>query len=568
LPSSVLSDKCPYSIVFGQDPTLSHLRTFGCLCYATILNNHDKFESSPDDEGRVSSGVTNHHDSSVDDSDDVFSNTSMDEETHLEGNFGSFLSDEDPDTHDVSQLEINPDRDSTASPQTLPEQTVKRSSRPSKLPSSLNDFVVEGKVKYGLEKIVDSMNKEIEALNRNHTWDITDLPLGHSFVALLVYVDDIVVTGNDISEINKFKDLLSSTFNIRDLGKLMFFLGIEVIETDKELVLTQRKYCIELLHEFGLSACKPIFVPMPPNFVLPFKHTDEDPFLENITGYQQLIGKLIYLTHTRADIAYSVYCLAQHKHSPLKSHVVSALDVLRYLRGSTSKGLRYSYDSHFAKNKPLCPNHLLRPNIDQWPQPLVKSFGSKKNLKDLGVEPLLHVTLHRDNKVAIQLANNPVFHERSKHFELDVHFIREKIAKDKISNNLNFVHSASALWKELKEHYSQLDSHIIYQLTNEITQLKQTNYSIEMYYQKLKGLWDEADALEAPYMCTRNNTCANGRLNGAREGINRLLQFLMGLNECFSNIRGQILLMQPMPSATKAYAMLRQGEKQREGTTP
>ncbi|GJY24695.1 NAC domain-containing protein [Tanacetum coccineum] len=234
--------------------------------------------------------------------DDVSSDTSMDEETHPEGNFGSFPSDEDSTTHD----EV---------------------SRPSKLPTSLNDFVVEGKVKYGLKKVVnysklkpenfcftsslnksikpnsykeailednwvDAMNKEIEALNRNHTWDITDLPPGHSFVALLIYVDDIVVTGNDtvvtgndISEINRFKDLLRSKFKIKDLGKLKVFLGIEVIETDKELILTQRKYCMELLNEFGLSACKPISIPMPPNFILPFKPTDEDPFLENVTGY-------------------------------------------------------------------------------------------------------------------------------------------------------------------------------------------------------------------------------------------------------------------------------------------
>ncbi|GJS39231.1 zinc finger, CCHC-type containing protein [Tanacetum coccineum] len=89
-----------------------------------------------------------------------------------------------------------------------------------------------------------------------------------------------------------------------------------------------------------------------------------------------------------------------------------------------------------------------------------------------------------------------------------------------------------------------------------------------MYYQKLKGLWDEIDALEAPYMCTCNYVYANGRLNGARESRKRLLQFLMGLDECFSNVRGQILLMQPLPNATKAYAMMRQEEKQRETNTP
>ncbi|GJX08501.1 ribonuclease H-like domain-containing protein [Tanacetum coccineum] len=211
---------------------------------------------------------------------------------------------------------------------------------------------------------------------------------GHSFVALLVCVDDIVVTGNDITEINRFKDLLGSKFNIKDL-------------------------------EFGLCACKPISVPMPPNFILPFKPTEEDLFLEYISGYQKLIGKLIYLTHTRPHIAYFVHCLAQHMHSPLKSHVECALDVLRYLKGSPGKGLKYSYDSHSgslqvyadadwakcpktrkfvtgycvfyndcliswkSKKKPLCPNLLPRLNIDRWLQPLVKLFEFKKSLKTL-----------------------------------------------------------------------------------------------------------------------------------------------------------------------------------------
>ena len=139
---------------------------------------------------------------------------------------------------------------------------------------------------------------------------------------------------------------------------------------------------------------------------------------------------------------------------------------------------------------------------------------------------------------------------------------------DQISNNLSFVHSASALWLELQDHYSQLDGHRIYQLSNEIAQLKQSNCSVEVFYQKLKGFWDEMDALEAPYTCTCNCTCENGRLNGARESRKRLIQFLMGLDESFANLRGQILLLQPLPNATKAYGMLRQEEQQRETTTP
>ena len=113
---------------------------------------------------------------------------------------------------------------------------------------------------------------------------------------------------------------------------------------------------------------------------------------------------------------------------------------------------------------------------------------------------------------------------------------------DQISNNLSFVNSASELWNELQDHYSQLDGHRIYQLSNEIAQLKQENCSIEVFYQRLKGFWDEMDALEAPYICTCNCTCENGRLNGARENRKRLIQFLMGLDDSYTNLRGQILL--------------------------
>ncbi|GJY42071.1 cysteine-rich receptor-like protein kinase 8, partial [Tanacetum coccineum] len=110
---------------------------------------------------------------------------------------------------------------------------------------------------------------------------------------------------------------------------------------------------------------------------------------------------------------------------------------------------------------------------------------------------------------------------------------------DDISNNLNFVNSASALWAELYKHYAQLDGHRIYQLVNDKVALKQQNCNIEVYYHKSKGLWDEHDALESPY-----------------------------LYECYSNLRGQILLLQPLPTDAKAYSMIRQEEKQKEGILP
>ncbi|GJT62079.1 retrovirus-related pol polyprotein from transposon TNT 1-94 [Tanacetum coccineum] len=116
------------------------------------------------------------------------------------------------------------------------------------------------------------------------------------------------------------------------------------------------------------------------------------------------------------------------------------------------------------------------------------------------------------------------------------------VVTEQISNNLNFVSFASKLWSEFQEYYYQIDGHRIYQLTHDLIQLKQLNCVVEVYYQKLKG-----------------------RENVERDQRKRLIQFLMGLDKGYSNIRGQILLMYPLPTVVKAYGMVRHEEKQREG---
>ncbi|GJS25336.1 receptor-like serine/threonine-protein kinase SD1-8 [Tanacetum coccineum] len=336
------------------------------------------------------------------------------------------------------------------------QPSIKRSSRPSKLLAKLNDYVIDSKLRYGIEKHVnyanlnyvnysftttlnksvdhvtyydvikdnnsiEAMNIEIEALNRNNTWIVTDLPAGRKaigykwlykikykasdetfshvldvnnaflygdlseevymtlplgfdssshnqvcklnkslyglkeaprkwnaklttalvkhgfeqrkhdyslyikqsenmFIALLVYVNDIVITGNSKKEIDDFKTFLRSKFMIKDLGVLKYFLGIEILENNSGICMSQRKYCLELLHEFGLLAAKPVTTPLPENCVFAINETKNDKFLNNICEYQKLLGKLIYLTHTRLDMSYVVHCRSQHMHSPLQSN--------------------------------------------------------------------------------------------------------------------------------------------------------------------------------------------------------------------------------------------------------
>ncbi|GJW38349.1 ribonuclease H-like domain-containing protein [Tanacetum coccineum] len=283
------------------------------------------------------------------------------------------------------------------------------------------------------------------------------------FLALLVYVDDIIITGNNNDEISKFKIFLNQKFKIKDLGELKFFFGIEVLKIKNGLFLNQRKYCIDLLHEYGLLACKPAAIPMPENGILPHKETENDKLLKNITSYQKIVGNLIYLCNTRPDIAYSVHCLSQHMHSPLQSHFEAALRVLRYLKSAPGAGIIYTKssissistyaDSDWAKCK------MTRRSVSGY---CVFIFGglvswkSKKQatlsrssaeaeyrsmasavcevmwivkiLKGLNFSSNIPALLFCDNSSAIQIATNPVMHEKTKHFDIDVHLIREKVA--------------------------------------------------------------------------------------------------------------------------------------------
>ena len=125
-------------------------------------------------------------------------------------------------------------------------------------------------------------------------------------MALLVYVDDLVLTGHDCDTCSTFKAYLCRCFNIKDLGPLKYFLGIEVARNSEALFLSQRKYALEIVEECGLLGAKPIDFPMETNHKLGLA---TGKFLEDPTQYQRLVGKLIYLTITRPELSYFVHIL-------------------------------------------------------------------------------------------------------------------------------------------------------------------------------------------------------------------------------------------------------------------
>ncbi|GKF67144.1 ribonuclease H-like domain-containing protein, partial [Tanacetum coccineum] len=146
---------------------------------------------------------------------------------------------------------------------------------------------------------------------------------------------------------------------IKDLGLLKYLLAIEVLKNENGLCLSQRKYCLELLCNYGLLAYKPAATPLQYNVVLSYDESDNDKFISNITEYQKIVGKLIYLLITRPGILYVVPCLSHHMHAPLQSHFFVALMVLRYLKNAPGTGVQFNkgkgnslyafYDANWAK---------------------------------------------------------------------------------------------------------------------------------------------------------------------------------------------------------------------------
>lgn len=154
---------------------------------------------------------------------------------------------------------------------------------------------------------------------------------GGNFVAILVYVDDLVITGNNLNVITTTKEMLASQFHMKDMGELSYFLGIEADITQKGIFLSQRKYTCDLLSEYGLTECKPLKLPMDSHVKLTMATGTP---LTDPEEYQRLVGKLIYLTITRPDIAYTVHVLSQFIHIPTSVNLQAAKRVLRYLSGS------------------------------------------------------------------------------------------------------------------------------------------------------------------------------------------------------------------------------------------
>ncbi|XP_022152743.1 uncharacterized protein LOC111020391 [Momordica charantia] len=277
-------------------------------------------------------------------------------------------------------------------------------------------------------------------------------------ILLVVYVDDIVITGNDSSGILSLKSFLHSQFHTKDLGMLKYFLGIEVTRNKKGIFLSQRKYVLDLLTETGKLAAKPRSTPMIPNLQL----TMEGELLKDLEKYRRLVGKLNYLTVTRPDIAYPVSIMSQFMSSPTTDHWIALEHILCYLKDAPGRGLLYKDHGHLniecfsdadwagsKENRRSTSGYcvFVGGNLVSWKskkQNVVSRSSAESEyramaqsvcelvwihqlLTELGFGITTPIKLWCDNQAALHIASNLVFHERTKHIEVDCHYVCEKI---------------------------------------------------------------------------------------------------------------------------------------------
>ncbi|XP_041003883.1 uncharacterized mitochondrial protein AtMg00810-like [Juglans microcarpa x Juglans regia] len=161
-------------------------------------------------------------------------------------------------------------------------------------------------------------------------------------MALLVYVDDVLLVSDDLQQIQLLKKFLHDQFTIKDLGPLKYFLGLEIARSKTGISLCQRKYAMDILQDTSNLGSKPAAFPMESNLKL----TADDPELyEDPSEYRRLFGRLLYFTITRPDLAYSVQVFSQFLAKQVVSHHKAAMRVLRYLKATPRQGLFFSSSS-------------------------------------------------------------------------------------------------------------------------------------------------------------------------------------------------------------------------------
>ena len=289
------------------------------------------------------------------------------------------------------------------------------------------------------------------------TYFIAKVKEGGKILIVSIYVDDLVFTGSDQVMLDEFKSSMKAEFDMTDLGKLKFFLGVEIVQDNEGIYMHQRKYACEILKKFGMENNNATKTPKVPGCKLT---KDEGGVRVDATLYKQMIGSLMYLTVSRPDLMYVMGLVSRYMEKPTELHMMAVKRILRYIKGTSGMGICYKKrtendkivgysDSDYAgdlddRRSTSGYVFVMSSGVVSWcskKQPVVTLSTTEAEFISATVcacqaiwvlRILKHISWSQegceifcDNCSTIKLSKNPIMHERSKHIAIRYHFLRD-----------------------------------------------------------------------------------------------------------------------------------------------
>nr|GFA31691.1 retrovirus-related Pol polyprotein from transposon TNT 1-94 [Tanacetum cinerariifolium] len=223
---------------------------------------------------------------------------------------------------------------------------------------------------------------------------------GTELLLVQIYVDAIIFDASTLELCDLFANLMCSKFKMSMMGKISFFLGLQISQSPRGIFINQSKYALESLKKYGFESCDPVDTSMVEKSKL-----DEDKEMKSVdpSHYCGMIGTLLYLTASRLDLQFAICMCARYQARPTEKHIHAVKRIFRYLRGTVHQGLWYPKDSSIALTAFADADHA--------------DYGLGFN----------KIPMYCDNKSAIALCCNNVQHSRSKHIDIRYHFIKEQV---------------------------------------------------------------------------------------------------------------------------------------------